>query len=121
MYQVFGFPRAITLNSEGPLYSSMYVSDEESYAAKWVKEYGKEGEIVYAHSRSTDVLLSQGRIPLSQTDASLISRYQEGKEVDGYIYLRYVDIVDDRLVAKYPALFTGKSKIYANGGSKVYR
>ena len=121
MCQVFGFPRAITLNSEGPLYSRMYVSDEDSYAARWIKGYAKEGEIIYADSLSTDVLLSQGRIPFSQTDASLISRYKEGKEIDGYIYLRYVDIVDGGLVAEYPGLLTGKSKIYASGGSEIYR
>ena len=121
MYQVFGFPKAITLNSEGPLYSDMYVSDEDSYATRWIKGYAKEGEIIYADSLSIDILLSQGRIPFSQTDASLISRYQEGKDVDGYIYLRYVDIVESRLVVKYPGLFTGKSKIYANGGSEIYR
>ena len=121
MCQVFGFPRAITLNSEGPLYDSMYVSDEESYAAKWINDHGKEGVRIYTGAwQGPRVLMSQGKIPLYQIRGTIFS-YQEGKEIDGYIYLRRIDIVDGGLVAEYPDLFAGKNKIYANGGSEIYK
>ena len=121
MTQVFGFPRAITLNSEGPLYNSMYVSDEESYAAKWVKEHSKDGVRIYTGVwPGARVLESQGKLPLSKT-SSFIPEYQEGKEINGYIYLRYIDITVNRLVIEYPDLFARKSKIYATGGSEIYR
>ena len=46
---------------------------------------------------------------------------EEGKTIAGYIYLRYRDITVDRVVAEYPDIFVGKSKIYSNGSSAVYR
>lgn len=120
MTQVFGFPRAITLNSEGILYNSMYVSDEESYAAKWVKEHAEGGVTIYTQGFTKDVLTSQGKIPYPQINSHLISDYEEGKEIDGYIYLRYSDI-NSGLVAEYPGIFAEKSKIYSSGGSEVYK
>ena len=121
MTQVFGFPRAITLNSEGTQYNNMYVSDEESYAAKWVKEYSEEGITIYVNGFTQQVLASQGRVPYSQINHQLISDYEEGKEIDGYIYLRRKDLVDDKLVTEYPGMFSGKSKIYGNGRAELYK
>lgn len=117
----FDYPRTITLSSEGPLYTSMFIHDQESYAAKWIKEYGREETTIYASGFIQDVLLSQGKIPMARTDSRLIPRYQEGSKIDGYIYLRYADIADGGLVTKYPGIFAGKSKIYANGGSEIYK
>jgi len=121
MCQIFGSPRAITLNSQGPLYSSMYISDAESYSAKWMKEYGREGEVTHVHGLTNVVLLSQGGIPCEQRKADLVARCEEGESFDGYIYLRRKDIIDDELVQEYPGMFEQKSKIYANGKSEVYR
>ena len=121
MCQVFGFPRAITLNSEGPLYDSMYVSDGESYAAKWVKEHAEGGIIIHAHHFAQDILTSQGKIPYSKTDARIVSYYESGVEIDGYIYLRYLDITESGFAPRYPDIFDGKSKIYSNAKSQVYR
>jgi uncharacterized membrane protein len=120
MCQVFGFPRAFTLNSEGPLYHQ-YTSDEASYAAKWIGGYSEEGITIYATSHSKNVLLSQGRIPYSQTDSSLIPRCEQGKQIDGYVYLRDSELVDGGLAAEYPDMFAEKSKIYSSGRSEVYK
>jgi len=120
MCQVFGFPRALTLNSEGPLYSQ-YISDEESYAAKWMAEYGEEEVTIYATGHSKDLLLSQGRILYSQTNHTLISRCEKGEKIDGYIYLEYLLLGDGGLVAKYPGMFAEKGKIYSSGRSEVYK
>ncbi len=119
IHQVFGFPKAITLNSEGPLYHQ-YIFDEESYAAKWLGEYDEEGITIYV-SQSKDLLLSQGRIPYSQTNDWLVSRCKKGEQVDGYIYLRHFDLGDDGLVAKYPDMFTDKGKIYSSGRSEIHK
>ena len=121
--QVFGFPRAITLNSANsggpPGIFNMYIYEEESCSAKWLKEYAGGEATIYIGSWAT-ILVSQARIPEGQ-HKSFIATYQEGKQIDGYIYLRYLDIVDRELVAKYPGLFAQKSKIYTNGGSEVYK
>lgn len=117
MTQVFGFPRAITLNSTGPLYHQ-YIFDAESYAAKWLAKYSEEE--VPIHSNSLDTLLSQGKIPGYGIPGSRLSGLRAGSKVGGYIYLRRLDI-EEGLVAEYPATFDGKSKIYSSGQSEVYR
>ena len=119
--QVFDFPRAITLNSEGPLYDRMYVSDEDSYAAKWLEEYRVVGIPMYANGFARDILSSQGKIDYHQIGSRLIENYQEGKPFDGYIYLRHQDLSERGLKDSYPGMFASKSKIYSNGGSEIYR
>ena len=120
-YQVFGNPKAITLNSKGVLYSSMYISDAENYSARWIKEYGDEETTIHVHGFTQNVLLSQGRIPYRRTNPKLISFYEEGKLINGYIYLRRKDLVDDEFVTTYATLFDGRNKIYANDNSEIYR
>ncbi len=120
MTQVFGFPRVITLNSEGPLYQ-MYIFDGESSAAKWIGEYGEEGVTIYTSAHAQDMLLSQGGIPYLQTRSTLISRSQENRVIGGYIYLEYLLLGDEGLVAKYPDTFAEKGKIYNSGRSEIYK
>jgi len=119
-YEAFGEPKAITLNSEGPLYS-MYVSDAESDGAKWIREYGQEEAAIYARGFSLDIVLSQGELPGYGIPGSRLHAIRENKKVDGYIYLGYPDIVDDKLVTEYPDMLAGKGQIYANGKSETYR
>jgi uncharacterized membrane protein len=122
MYQIFDVPSTIALNSADNMYmyAPSYVYDQESYAAKWIKEYGKG--VIYTDARlGPRVLRSQGKIPPSQTRGSFISKYQEGKEINGYIYLRTIDIAVDRVVTEYPDIFAWKKKIYATNGSEIYQ
>jgi uncharacterized membrane protein len=121
MYQIFDVPASIALNSAGTEYELWYVHDQDSYAAKWLKEYGEEGVIYTGAGSGPRVLHSQGKIPYWQTMHSFISQYQEGRKIDGYMYLRHTDITVGRVVTEYPDLFARKSKIYTPGGSEVYR
>lgn len=122
MYQMFDVPSSIVLNSAGKEYEIWYVCDEESYAAKWIKEYGGEGARIYTGAwPGSRVIKSQGKIPPDQIRGYVISQYQEGREIDGYIYLRYIDITVNRVVMEYPDPFARKSKIYTSGGSEIYR
>jgi uncharacterized membrane protein len=122
MYQIFDVPTPIALNSAGTEYETWYVHDQESYAAKWIKEYGEEMIRIYTGVwPGPRVLMSQGKIPLYQIGGSFVSLYQEGRRIDGYIYLRHTDITVSRVVTEYPDLFARKSKIYTPGGSEVYR
>lgn len=55
----------------------------------------------------------------------------EHRKIGGYIYLRYLNVVNGKLMARdttktynvteYGAIFVGRDKIYNNGGSEVYR
>jgi len=120
MYQIFGVPASIALNSAGREYEVGYVHDQESYAAKWIKGYGEERVKIYTTDFGQMILNSQGKIPPYQIRGSIISQYQEGRKIDGYIYLRYTDITVGRLVTEYPDIFAGKNKIYATNGSEIY-
>ena len=122
MYQIFGSPASIVLNSAGAEYRIRYVHDGESYAAKWIRKYGEEEVKIYTgYGPAVRILMSQGKIPSSLLSGSFISRYEEGKKIDGYIYLRYTDITFGRVVAEYPEIFVGKNKIYTTGSSEIYR
>ena len=121
MYQVFGYPRDITLNSQEILHTNMYISDAESQAAKWMEQHGEEETKIYVYGFSKEILLSQSEVPYYQVSTHLVSRYEEGKEINGYIWLRYVDMIDGGLLTEYPGISAGKSKIYANGRSETYK
>ena len=121
MYQVFGYPRDITLNSQDRLHTRMYIYDAESNAAKWLEQHGQDGTTIYVDGFSKEVLVSQSNIPYQRIGKYLISTYQQGKEIDGYIWLRYVDMIEGGLVTKYPGISAGKSKIYANSRSETYK
>ncbi|MFH1031501.1 MAG: DUF2206 domain-containing protein [Chloroflexota bacterium] len=121
MTQIFGFPRAVTLNSKGELYDTSYVLDGESYAAKWVKEYSEPGLKIYARGRGRDWLLSQGFLPSYDIKGSRISLIRNDETINGYAYLVRFDMIENKTVAEYPKMFSNKSKIYAGGNSEVYR
>lgn len=125
-YQIAGIPNAITLNSDGDSYDSLYVHDQESYAANWLRDNNKQNLNVYTDSRGGGRLKSQGKIQF--TDGRFYEKNNTIRE--GYIYLRYQNVVDGEILksswkdvhnlTEYSHLFAGKSKIYGNGGSEVY-
>jgi uncharacterized membrane protein len=125
MYNIFGVPRAITLNSEGEQYDTYYVHDQESSAAMWLKSNTAKKAKVYSDKYGNMRLLSQGGIH-SIFAKSLI----EDKKVikKGYIYLRYYNVIDGKLlgsvpynITDYSDIFGKMSKVYANGGSDVWK
>jgi len=127
MYNIFCVPRAITLNSEGENYDSMYVHDQDSYGAKWLKSNTDERAKIYADFYSDRRLVSQGKIT-----PSLINYYwlRNPVSVDGYIYLRYHNIVNGKLVnpytgaynmTDYQSIFLEKNEIYDSGCTKILR
>ena len=121
MYQVFDVPKAITLNSPNsggpPVIFSMYIYDQESYAAKWLGKHIGGTASVYTGSWAR-LLVSQAGIKAYKIKSFI--PYEQGEEIDGYIYLRYMDIVDG-LELKYPHGFEDKGRIYNNGGSEIYK
>jgi len=128
IHQIGGTPREITLNSSGSDYATFYVHEQESSAARWINEYGEQQRTIYSDGRWKR-WKSQGNITSSRINRYLISRYEEGEEIDGYICLGYQNVVEgefrsgSRLVniAEYPGLLAGKDKIYATNASQIYR
>jgi uncharacterized membrane protein len=126
IYQVFGVPRAITLNSEGKLYDIMYIHDQESYGAKWLGNYAAEGQKIYGDLECRWPV-SQGKISPSLTNYRWLFTNPEG--IDSYIYLRHYNVVNGKLMdthhnvhnmTGYQDLFSEKNEIYDSGGSKIY-
>jgi uncharacterized membrane protein len=127
MYNIFGVPRAIILNSEGKSYDASYVHDQESYSAKWLKENIDSKSRIYTDDKARTRLRSQGRISVSLVDVSSLI---EHRECNGYIWLRYYNVINRKLagprystynLSGYSHQFIGKSKIYSNGGSEVWK
>jgi uncharacterized membrane protein len=131
-YQMFGVPRAITLNSEGEQYDMYYVPDQESYGAKWLKEYCDGKTRVYSDVYGRFRLISQAGFSPKSINWYHLTRHEK---IDGYIYLTYYNVVNDKLVGRnessliltfynlteYEDVFIKKDEIYNNGGSEVYR
>ena len=130
MYQIFGVPQAITLNSEGKQYNLYYAHDQETYACQWLGKQIKPKGKAYADFSGHDRLVSQGSIPISST-SNAVAFFEQDRELNGYIYLRYYNVVDGKLIGpssteehelrEYWTQIMRENKIYANGGSEVWR
>lgn len=120
LYQVFGVPAALTLNSKGVAYDSVYVHDYDSSAAWWLKEYG--GNVDLYCASTSRFFSSQGLIHPSRLYSYDITEYHgESINVNGYFYRRYTEAMINSLENRYPNMFNTKNKIYSNTASTVYR
>ena len=128
MYRIFDVPREITLNSEGVQYNASYIHDQGSYGAKWLgKIYAEQNSPrIYTDYYGAIRLISQGEISPNIDQWSLV----EHKKIAGYIYLRYYNVVDEKLMdgsgmeynmTEYSDIFIERNRIYNNGGSEVWR
>lgn len=128
IYNIFGVPRSMSLNSKGEQYDLMYLHDQEIYGAKWLKNYASKYEKIYSADFFGGLrLTSQGIIPINEIDYFSLIKH---REINGYIYLRYTNVVKGELLdynreiynlTEYSDLFIKKNEIYDSGGSKIYR
>ena len=128
LYQVFGAPSSLNLNSEGEGYDREYVHDSESCAAKWLAMQGKRNSQIYtADGYGWHRVISQGKIPLNRINPYLFSMHEKLQE--GYIYLSYNNVVKGKLIVEdmscnmteYSDMLIGKRKICDSGCSEVYQ
>ena len=131
-WQVWGEPRSIVFNSEGYKYTAYWVHDQELMAAGWLKENRDPDLPVYCD------IYARTRLWLKMIPDTDFRFFENNKTVkSGYIYLGYQNVVEKLVtpvppkykipekvfkpITTYSHLFTGKSKIYNNGGSSVYK
>ncbi|MDY6864484.1 MAG: DUF2206 domain-containing protein [Halobacteriota archaeon] len=140
-YQVFGDPRQIVLNSEGDLYDTYYIYDTEYASGQWYGLYSSYDTKVYTDSSGAEISSAIGsRIrsgPIGDNEKYLtyyfkILPFSEDafEHLDGYVYLRYVNVISKKFEIKkigyedfssnYSKLQVNSDKIYANGGSEIY-
>ena len=130
-HQIAGMPFSIVLNSMGERYEREYLHDQESYSAKWLKNYAEKSGVLYTDRFGFHKLVSQGDFSPRSVDSTTFFKH---KKIRGYIYLSYNNVVTDKFVAKRPVsnrtvfnmsdyadVFVGKNEIYDNGGSEVWR
>ena len=94
-----------------------------------MEEYREANVPIYAaEPNGSRKLVSQGKIPPRLiNDSAFFTR----QEIGGYIYLDYYNVVDRKMVIgkmgqifdldEYTEVLTNKSKLYANGGSEIWR
>jgi len=130
-YQMFGVPRAITLNSEGEQYDVYYIHGQEVIGAKWLYEYGADNLRIYCDGFAGP-RLSLG-YPIDKRPSIHGDFFKNNKTIDeGYIYLRSYNVVQEEVcvvfypmetadITEYSHLFVGESKIYNNGGAEIWK
>jgi len=107
------------------------VHAQETRAAGWLKEHMEQDPQIYtADMFGRQWLVSQGKISWRLVDGRSFSRQEE---INGYLCLSYNNVVNDKLVisgrgertehdmSEYTNRFVGKNKLYANGGSEIWR
>ena len=128
MYNIFGVPRSIILNSKGEQYDVGYLSDKDVIAARWLGGHSAEKSRIYADSPGTHSLwLGYGKLSINR------GSFIQNKTIsNGYIYLRYMNVVEGkaypsvvygsrRSMTEYSHQFVNRSLIYNNGGSEVWK
>ncbi len=135
MYQMFGFTRSPVLNSEGNQYNDIVIQTQEYYSARWLGEHATLDLLNKVH---TDHMGWTRVITYGLIDRRYVDNWSltvlDRKVGDGYIYLRYYAVVHRKLmlqphagrfersdIAEIQDKFIGRSKIYSNGGSEIWR
>jgi len=120
LYEVMGQRVSVVLDP-GHWHERLWVYDQESHAAKWIVRHGEETVSKYAGpAMGLRVFVSQsGTHPTSVRDFT--DEYKAGRRINGYIFLRNIDIATLETLTEYPEIFDGKNKIYTSGISEVYR
>ena len=126
MCQIFGAPVTLNLNSEGETYDREYVHDSESCGAMWLAMHGEKNSQIYTpDGHGSHRLLSQGKISPRRINSRSFSA--QDRNIKGYIYLYYNNVVKGKLMAgtgnmtEYSDMFVRRSKIYNSGGAEIYR
>ncbi len=124
-HQIFGEAHEIILNSEGDSYDMLFIHDQDTLGAKWLKHYASQNISIYADFLSDTKLMSQGGLLSAKYPRTFIEN--GGRLGKGYFYLRYINTVDGKLldahrkwhnIIDYKEKFFYKNLIY-NSGSKV--
>ncbi|MFC2058408.1 DUF2206 domain-containing protein [Chloroflexota bacterium] len=124
MYQVFGYPHAVTLNSKGTQ-DYLLVHDQEVAAANWMESYSIQKTIyTFAHASLT---LESHAINRHGPVYELLSIDLFKLLESSYIYLDYSNVVKNEYYLRNEivgledySVFALKNKVYANGGSDTY-
>jgi len=132
IYQAFGSPRSMILNSAGLQYDMLYVHDQETACAKWLAQHTTLSElspVAADHYAGCRVISQAGISPSSVSQVA----FQLDKPVSrGYIFLSYLNTVkgmyiyqgaaiEERSLTERQSLFEDKDELYCNSGSEILK
>ncbi len=135
IYNIFGVPLSVDLNTRGNYRESLYIYDREVFGAMWLAEHTSEHSIIRcdkpAYQRIYLGYEMSGHYKLPIIDQDY---FANNKTKLGYVYLRVTNIelgkvnptrifpksTDVRNIINYLHLFVEKNKIYSNGGVEIY-
>lgn len=129
LYQLSGIPHEITLNSKGATYYSYYIHRQETLSAGWLSSHSPVKSTVYHDAEAK--LLFRDVMTLTTSLSFQTPELSGLDEADGYIYLRYHNVVNDQWfidarlapldLKPYHSVLENRNKVYDNGGSAIYR
>ena len=137
MFNMFGNPRSVDLNTEGNFRESLYFYEREIVGAKWLADHNLDNSIIHSDKPGDQRIrlgyVFAGQFKLPQRSYMFFANNKT--QSLGYIYLRQTNIVEGKIhpvsiyptssqvnsTAEYPHLFIGKSNIYNNGGSDIWK
>jgi uncharacterized membrane protein len=131
-YQVFGNPRSVLFNSKGLQYNSWYIHKEESAAAQWLIQNKSKVSTINGDAYM-GLRVTAANKDISQKINNALFREEDPVEQNGYIFLRYQNVVNKTVIpwyvrkvedpnipiSEYEALLKDKNKLYSNSGSDI--
>lgn len=127
-YQILGINHSIDLSKDGDLGSIFYIYDQEVVAGKWLNNFSQRDSTIYTDSVGPYGLALGYDI---KNRPNFVGEFFRDNDTvhDGYTYLRYVNVVDKKVILEdkdvnlgnYSRLFIGENYVYSNGGAAVYK
>lgn len=130
LHELFGVDENLILNSQSRDGDYELVHDQEIYAAHWLALNRDVVENLYsADYHGVRKLISQGKIPPRNIDSTAFSNHVA---IQGYLFLDHNNVIKGKLVTSgfrpqgynisdFDSEFFCLNKIYANGGSELWR
>jgi uncharacterized membrane protein len=130
-YHFLGDPYSASYDKNGTIRGEQYIYNSELVSVSWLNKYHFNNLTTYSDTRelSRFLLVDGNSIQNKNINLSYFSRNKTAEQ--GYIYLGYVNVNNNQVynifkdikitrLSDYRNLFTGKSKIYDDGGSNIW-
>jgi uncharacterized membrane protein len=128
IYQLFGDPRSINLNTEGSIFDMLYIYDQDTMSAKWLQNYSEKNITIYADYTGISRIISQGGFYKTLQDRAYEIIPKQKPLGKSYIYLRRFNIATSMILDKNKQMqnmtdyfyeFAKKEIVYSNGASNI--
>jgi uncharacterized membrane protein len=126
-HQLSGDNSSVLLNSQGDQYNRMYIHDQDSLGAKWIKKFSVENSDIYSDVLSEKVLQSQSEI--QETNRIPLIKSERLFE-KGYLFTIYYNNINKKimnnwydtinLAPRHDEMVKDLNKVYTNKASEIW-